>query len=495
MNIVWFKCDLRVFDHAPLKTAADQGAFVALYVFEPELWKCPDMSYRHFQLLQNCLLDLEKKIAELGGHLTIMVGDVLEAFAQIMETHPVQAVYAHEETKNAWTYARDRRVRRWLREQQVKLFESPNNGVVRRLADRDLWTKTWYERMSTHVVPSPVQLETVFLGRKMPTDQELGLSNDGIVANTEGSRQEAVGLLSSFLNVRGKNYTYEMSSPVSAYHSCSRLSKYLATGVLSVREVYQAVKRQEEKIKGMDEWACKQWRRSLRSFKSRLAWHCHFIQKLEDEPAIELCNMHPAYDQLRVENNPAFLAAWQKGQTGFVMIDACMRALLAEGWINFRMRAMLMSFASYHLWLDWRVTAPYLGSLFIDYEPGIHYSQCQMQSGTTGMNAIRIYNPIKQAKDQDPKGVFIRKWLPELRDMPDEFIHEPALCPDQLNGYPLPIVDEKIARKFAAEQLYGLRKQQSHRDDVAPIVKKHASRKRRAKPKPKPKSNQGELDI
>ena len=86
------------------------------------------------------------------------------------------------------------------------------------------------------------------------------------------------------------------------------------------------------------------------------------------------------------------------------MVDACMRALRHTGWLNFRMRAMMASFSSYHLWLHWREPAMYLGGLFLDFEPGIHFSQFQMQSGTTGINTIRIYSPAKQAKDQDPQG-------------------------------------------------------------------------------------------
>ena len=102
------------------------------------------------------------------------------------------------------------------------------------------------------------------------------------------------------------------------------------------------------------------------------------------------------------------LAAWEAGETGLPFVDACMRYLRATGWLNFRMRSMLVAVASYHLWLDWRATGPHLARQFTDYEPGIHWPQVQMQSGTTGMNTVRIYNPVKQGRDQDPAGVFTR---------------------------------------------------------------------------------------
>ncbi len=235
----------------------------------------------------------------------------------------------------------------------------------------------------------------------------------------------------------------------------------------------------------------------MRSFLSRLWWHCHFMQKLEDQSNIEYENLHSAYDQLRKESlNQQYFEAWKTGNTGFPMIDVCMRALIATGWLNFRMRAMLMSFASYHLWLDWRVTSLYLARLFTDYEPGIHYSQVQMQSGTTGINSIRIYNPIKQSIDQDPNGEFIKRWIPELENVSDENIHTPWLEKHNAVDYPNPIVDEKQARKFAADNIYKIRKDSKSSQETKNIIKKHASRKKPRKIKSKQQkvdNIQGEL--
>ena len=148
------------------------------------------------------------------------------------------------------------------------------------------------------------------------------------------------------------------------------------------------------------------------------------------------------------------------------------------------MRAMLMSFASYHLWLPWRETGLFLARRFVDYEPGIHWPQVQMQSGTTGINTMRVYNPVKQGYDQDPKGRFVRRFLPELAAVPDAFLHEPWLWPGAAQlGYPAPIVDHIAAGRAARAALSAVRKGADHRAEARKIVKKHASRKDAPKPR------------
>ena len=116
-----------------------------------------------------------------------------------------------------------------------------------------------------------------------------------------------------------------------------------------------------------------------------------------------------------------------------------MKCLIKTGWLNFRMRAMLVSFLCHHLQLNWKDGVYHLAKLFLDFEPGIHYTQFQMQSGVTGINTIRVYNPLKQSKEKDPAGLFIKHWLPELNHLSPKFIHEPwKLTLIDLNGHQLP---------------------------------------------------------
>jgi deoxyribodipyrimidine photo-lyase len=490
-QVVWFKRDLRLHDHAPLCEAATRGPLLLLWVWEPSLIARPDSDLRHLQFQQEALLELEQDLTARGGQLLVRVGEMPEVLAQL-ELDEL-ALWSHAETGHDGTYQRDRQVAAWCQARGVPWTELPQTGVVRRLKSRDGWARRWQERMSQPVRPAPERLtcEPRLDPGPRPTPESLWQAHASqpplpMATCQPGGRRAAEQLLASFLTQRGRDYRSEMSTPLAGETGCSRLSPHFAWGTLSVREAWQATRARVEALRAEPRSdARKAWLQSLQSFEARLRWHCHFMQKLESEPEMEFRSLVPQYDGLRPAN-PERLAAWFHGRTGLPMVDAVMRCLHATGWVNFRMRAMVQSVAAYHLWLDWRETWPLLARLFTDYEPGIHLSQSQMQSGCTGMNTMRIYSPAKQLRDQDPDGVFVRRWLPELATVPTPWLAEPHRMPAELAAevgfdpasYPLPLVDAEQAPKEARAQLWAVRRSAEAREVVKGVVERHGSRKK-----------------
>ncbi|MEO0525502.1 MAG: FAD-binding domain-containing protein, partial [Pseudomonadota bacterium] len=453
-----------------LSFAAEQGAVLPLYIFEPAYWAEPDVSGRQFDFVLESVPDLRAQLARLGAKLCVRVGDAVDVLEDLRAQYGIAALVSHEETGNAWTYSRDRAVAEWAGGQGVTWTELAQSGVVRRLNGRDGWAKQRNAFLRKPQIDPPGRLASI----TAPSDNVPRLvADDHCPGRQRGGREEGLAHLGSFLTIRGQPYRREMSSPLTAETSGSRVSPYLAFGCLSGREVAQAAAARQREVKGTREG----WGGSLKSFQARLAWRDHFMQKLEDEPALEHRCLHSGYDGLRGDDR-ARREAWERGETGLPFVDACMRYVIATGWLNFRMRSMLMAVASYHLWLDWRQTGLHLARQFTDFEPGIHWPQTQMQSGTTGMNTIRIYNPIKQGHDQDPQGVFTRRWLPELAAVPDDLLQEPWKWEGAGNlAYPAPIVDVPAAAKAARDQIFAVRRGSAFRSEANRVIEKHASRK------------------
>ena len=507
IQLVWLKRDLRLQDHRPLWEASQSGPTVVLYVFEPMLWAAPEMDRSHFDFIVQSLEELSMALAGVGGRLAIRIGELPDIFANLSNDFDIRGLYSHEETGNRFTYDRDRSVAKWARQAGVPWKEYPQNGVIRPLKSRDGWTRLWHQRMVAPIFPKPIGFVVPdhFDWGRIPRPNELGLGPNRRTKPQIGGESYAHQELDSFLKVRGVDYRKGMSSPVTAPESCSRLSPYLAWGCISVKSVYQrVVARQHQLSEAPPRSFDTRWTNSLCSFASRLAWHCHFMQKLEDEPELEFRNLSRVYDGLRENDfDERRFEAWKTGQTGYPMIDACMRALAETGWINFRMRAMLMSFASNHLWLHWRPTAVHLATQFLDFEPGIHFSQCQMQSGTTGINTVRIYSPAKQVTDHDPTGLFIRRYVPELANVPPDYLAEPHRMPLSVQSavgcsmgcdYPLPIVDHRAAYKSAQGKIFAIRQTVSAIDEARRVFIKHGSRKKRD-PLPKSKKDTGPRQL
>lgn len=484
LQIVWFKRDLRVHDHAPLTKASSIGPVLPLYIVEPELWSLPDSSRRHWHFIHDSLAELKERLADLGAPLVFKVGEACKVLAELHQQVGPFTLWSHEETGNNWTYQRDIAVASWCHAHEIKWIESPTNGIVRRLKARDQWATLREARMTSPLekVPQKVQAGPLVVSDPLPSKAAFIFGEQNTSAVQKGGRKEGIKVLKSFLQERSRHYMSSISRPEASEKFGSRLSPHITFGTLSIREIEQATKKKLASIISEDSEESLFLGRQLQAFLSRLAWHCHFIQKLEQQPEIEFQCMHSSFEGMREsKHNEQLLTAWKTGQTGYPLVDACMRALHANGWINFRMRAMLVSFACYNLWLDWRRISGILAQLFTDYEPGIHYCQLQMQSGVTGINTVRIYNPIKQSIDQDPKGHFIRKYVPELELVPQLYIHEPWKMPTPPANYPSPVVAHEASMRFARQEIAKRWRSEGFRDQAQKINQKLGSRRRPTK--------------
>ena len=498
MHVYWVKRDARLRDNPALAAAArTPGPLLCLAIHEPDYWAMPEHDPSHYAFLRDGLEELDTQLRRLGQRLVHRTGGALDVLRALHRTHPITALFSHQETGGAVTFARDREVARWCRAEGIPWEEPTVEGVFRPHPTRDGWARRWEARMSAPPLPPPTRLPPPpnLPCTQAPPPSELGLGPDLRTHTQRPGEAAAQRTLSDFLDRRVIGYLGGLSSPVTAPEACSRLSAYLAWGHMSLRELTHALQARRAHLtaqRDAGEAVDPAWLDSLDAFAGRLRWRNHFMQKLEDEPELEVRNLHPLYDGLRLEDPARWrdahherLDAWRVGRTGWPLVDATMRCLHHTGWAPFRMRALVVSSATWLLWLHWRQVGLALAPLFLDYEPGIHWPQLQMQAGTAGINQIRIYNPSKQVLDHDPDGRFLRRWVPELARVPQPWLPEPWRMPDAAQreagciigrDYPAPLVDAAQAARLARHKVERLRARADVQREAQRVHDRHGSR-------------------
>ena len=484
----WIKKDFRLSDNPALRAALASGETVLpVFLFEPVLLDGDETSGFHVAAWCEALDDLRQRLGAHGGDVLVIHGEAVDAFERIRGAVGIAAIHSHEEIGSSVTYTRDKAVAAWCRDRGVPWHEHRQTGVFRGPLDRNRRSARWKAFMGEGPLAPPqapdlarVRIPPEAAAMAVPGPLTPDAFEHPLTDAQWGHRQDvsesaAEECLHGFLNDRGFCYAGGISSPNLAFTCGSRLSVHLAWGTLTGRGVYAALGERLAELKADSSPEAKRWRKSLASFRSRLHWRDHFIQRLETEPQMEFTALNPAYDAMPTPGDAHF-DAWYEGRTGWPLVDACMRCAHQTGFLNFRMRAMVTSAAVHSLRIDWRLLVHPVARIWADYEPGIHIAQTQMQAGVVGINQLRVYSPNKQLEDHDPEAAFVKAWVPELRDTPPEAILRHHQRP--LAGYPAPLVDWWASSKEMRADYYAIKRTPEAKAHAERVYERHGSRRR-----------------
>lgn len=484
ISVVWLKRDLRLEDNEAIQNALASGNRVLLlYVFEPMLLDDPHYSERHWDFIKQSLEDINVRLTQFNTKVLTIQTDIITAFNKLQSQYKVSNVFSHQETGILLTFNRDKSFKRFCKNNLIDWQENINNGIYRGLQNREQWVDKWEDFMNKPLcefhpkAEKFLSLEDIEILEQQ--FQTMSLSTSKTSNFQKGGTSTGLKYLESFLDNRYKNYMFSISKPLDARKSCSRLSPYLAWGNLSVRQVFKSSLALNVSASN---------KKQLEAFLSRLKWQAHFIQKFEMEHTMETESINKGFHKLKKDISKKYQDAWKTGNTGIPLVDACMRCLNETGYLNFRMRALVVSFFTHNLWQPWQDASKHLSQQFLDFEPGIHFPQLQMQAGEAGINTLRIYNPVKNGLEHDPEAQFIKKWVPELKDLDTPFAHEPYLMTEMEQrfynvilgvDYPFPIVNVQESRKKASDTLWNLQKNALVKNESVRILKKHTLSRRK----------------
>jgi deoxyribodipyrimidine photo-lyase len=458
--IVWFSRDLRVHDHPALRAALDScERAITVFCFDDRLLRGRHASGPRAQFLLESLDDLDGSLQKRGGGLLIRHGQPERELAALAGEVDATEVHASADV-SPFARRRERRVRQVLGRQGIELHAHPGMNVVDDLDGPRTkagdpykvfspFHRSWAREPRREVLGAPRELTSLPRGLakgRIPSLKALGLEQE-VDSPARGGEARGRERLRRFLD--GGAAGYASGQDDLAGNRTSRLSPYLHFGCVSPREVEQRLPRG----------------RGPAAFQRQLCWRDFHHHVLLHFPRNARSEFKAEYrGAIRWSHAKRPFEAWCEGRTGFPLVDAAMRQLRSEGWIHNRARLVVASFLTKDLGIDWRWGERHFMRLLVDGDEANNNGNWQWIAsvGTDPQPVFRrIYNPARHQERYDPEGSYVRRYVPELREVPDKYLSEPAKMPEEVqrqagcligSDYPEPIVDHAIAREEALER-------------------------------------------
>ncbi|WP_290816649.1 deoxyribodipyrimidine photo-lyase [Halovivax sp.] len=465
MIVHWHRADLRGPDNRGLSVAAGRGSIVPVFVLDPEILS--HAGPPRVAGLREALRSLREWYRDRGSDLLLTDGDPCDVLPAVADEFGAEAVVWNR-GYSGLARVRDRAVVAALEDERVEHVavddahcHEPGSIAPERGEHYSVFSyfwKKWRDREKDDPEPAPdsdtlargEDIRSSSIGREsIPSAADLGFDDPSASTPAVG-RDRAVARLESFCN--GPIYRYAEDRDRPDAEATSRLSVHLKWGTIGVRETYAATGRARRCADGDAD------RDSVDEFRRQLAWREFYAHVLRYNPEMVSTNLADHAGAIEWRNDPAELAAWKAGETGYPIVDAGMRQLRAEAWVHNRVRMIVASFCTKDLLIDWRRGYDWYRERLADHETANDVGGWQW-AASTGADAqpyFRVFNPTTQGERFDPDGEYVRRYVPELRDVDPTDIHRwcelsPERREELAPAYPGPIVDHAERRELAIE--------------------------------------------
>lgn len=458
VNVVWFRRDLRIDDNRAFSKSIEEGSeILPIYIITDDMLNESIYSQPRTQFLLSALKRLKKELKEFHSKLYIFKGNPLLILQKIFDQIEVGILFFNRNYEPK-EIERDREILKYCKTKgiQIKTFKDQVLHERGEILKKDktpysvfsFYFKKWYSKKKDHC-----EKLTDF-----KTFEFSGLEEHCLTPSKQFEKMNPEKDFHVFL--KNQIFNYDVNRDYPNLDGTSRISAYLRTGLLSIRKVYHLTS------KLLDTNDNKKTK-SIETYIKQLAWRDFYYQILYHFPYVETGAFIEKFNQLKWKNNLQHFQRWCEGNTGFPIVDAGMRQLNREGWMHNRLRMITASFLTKDLLIDWRWGEQYFKERLLDYDLPLNNGGWQWcaSTGTDAQPYFRIFNPHSQAKKFDPFGEFIKKYVPELRQVSERFIHQPFDMSEKQQSdfdciigrdYPYPIVDHSEQRKRALEMYKNL---------------------------------------